>query len=213
MRNYDFRQGRRRIDFVSRTIQRPIIAYAAAGAQAPAVASSHKLVVHRLMSVAGTILFAGTLLLVLLFAALTVGPRFLPYQVYTVLSGSMEPTIPTGSMIILEMVEAGDLAVGDIITMMHPEKKDVMITHRIVEIQTGENGRGLVTKGDANNATDNWIVNAKGSGWRYVFGFPAAGYVLNWLQSPLGRMFSVVVPSIALGIMLLIDIWKPRKES
>ena len=92
----------------------------------------------------------GTLLLVLLIAAcvpLTV-PRMLGYALYTVVSGSMEPAIPTGSLVYVEHVAPEDIEEGDVIAFYDAVDVASVITHRVVTNSTvmGE----FVTKGDAN---------------------------------------------------------------
>ncbi|HEX9989312.1 MAG TPA: signal peptidase I [Chloroflexia bacterium] len=143
--------------------------------------------------------------------ALTVGPRFLPYQTYTVLSGSMEPTLPVGSVIVAVPAQGNELNKGDIITVAIPQRQDMLVTHRIVAVETGPQGRVFKTKGDANQEADSWLVPASGGGWRYAFAIPYLGYVLSALQSGLGRMLLLVVPTLLLGGLLLVEIWRPAR--
>ena len=74
-----------------------------------------------------------TTILVVLLAIALVGVRVVGLQVYTVLSGSMEPAYPTGSVIYVKEVDYKTLEVGDPITFMLSE--DIIATHRIVEIE------------------------------------------------------------------------------
>jgi signal peptidase len=154
----------------------------------------------------GTVLAVGVL-------ALTVGPRFLPYQAYTVLSGSMEPTLPIGSVIIAVPAQADELRTGDVVTIVNPQQHGMLVTHRIVGIKDGPQGRTFTTKGDANSAPDSWVVTAKGSGWRYAFSVPYIGYALSVLQSELGRLLLLVIPTLLLGGVMLVEIWRPAKAS
>lgn len=149
----------------------------------------------------------------ILMLALTIGPRFFPYQVYSVLSGSMEPTLHVGAVAIVLPVTADQLRVGDIITFAHPERKETLVTHRIYEMKDDDKERVITTKGDANNAPDGWAIIApdSASGWRYAFTIPYAGYLLAWFQSPLGRILVLGVPCFAFAVVALIDIWKPKK--
>lgn len=159
-------------------------------------------------------LFIGTgALLAIGVLALTVGPRFLPYQAYTVLSGSMEPSLPVGSVIIATPALADELRTGDVITVANPQQHGMLVTHRIIGIDETPQGRAFTTKGDANQTPDSWVVPAKGSGWRYVFSIPYLGYALSALQSELGRLFLLVVPTLLLGSLLLVEIWRPARAS
>ncbi len=141
--------------------------------------------------------------------ALTVGPRLLPYQTYIVVSGSMAPTIPTGALIVLQPVASDQLAVGEIITFQHPERPADLVTHRIVAIEEGPSGRSLVTQGDANVLPDSWRVVGRGQGWRYLFAIPQLGALFQVLQAPLGRLVVLIVPAVVLGVLTLVDIWRP----
>lgn len=143
--------------------------------------------------------------------ALTVGPRFLPYQTYTVLSGSMEPTLPVGSVIVAVPAQGNELNKGDIITVANPQHQGMLVTHRIVGIENSPQGRAFKTKGDANQEADSWIVPASGGGWRYAFAIPYVGYVLSALQSGFGRLVLLVVPTLLLGGLMLVEIWRPAK--
>lgn len=98
--------------------------------------------------------FIGTLLLILAIAAclgLTV-PRFAGIEQYVVVSGSMEPAIPVGSMVYSGQTDPSTLAAGDIIVFYSSEGGDTPVTHRVVENHIAEGE--VVTKGDANEQND-----------------------------------------------------------
>src|SRR5438876_10663864 len=79
--------------------------------------------------------FGAVVALSLAVGLASVGPRFLPYQVLPVLTGSMEPGIPTGALILVTAVGADELRVGDVITFQHPLQPRAYVTHRIVSIE------------------------------------------------------------------------------
>ena len=149
--------------------------------------------------------------LVLFLLALTVGPLLLPYKALTVYSGSMEPTIHTGSVAIDVPIASADVKVGDVITFVRPDNQNELVTHRVVAIETGPSGRQWVTKGDANSVADPWRVAASGAGYKYYFSIPYCGFVLVWLQSPIGRLLFLVIPAAALGLLTLYELWWPRR--
>jgi signal peptidase I len=151
----------------------------------------------------------GAAVLFLLF--LTVGPLLLPYKALTVYSGSMEPAIHTGSVAIDVPIAAKDVKVNDIVTFVRPDNQNELVTHRVIIIETGPSGRQWVTRGDANSVADPWRVAAVGSGYKYVFAIPYCGFVLVWLQSPLGRLLFLVIPAAALGLLTLYELWWPRR--
>ena len=76
-------------------------------------------------------------------------PMLFNYKPLVVLSGSMEPTLPTGSVIYYHPVEESDLKVGDIVTFKLKDNK-TLVSHRITSINNGI----IQTKGDANNSVD-----------------------------------------------------------
>jgi signal peptidase I len=142
--------------------------------------------------------------------AITVGPRFLPYQALIVRSGSMAPTIPTGSVVFYTKKDASKVKVGDIIVFSRPGVPNEKVTHRVVKIGTSGTGRYFLTKGDANGAPDDWRVPAVGTGWIARFHVPVVGYALVDLQSTIGRLLLLIIPALALGAITLYEIWRDR---
>ena len=151
-------------------------------------------------------LFVGLALVVLLAA--TIGPRVLPYRTFTVLSGSMAPTIPVGSMIFDRPIDASQVEEGDVITFHPPTAPEKLVSHRVADIQDSPNGRMLVTQGDANGVRDDWRIPASGDGLKYEFHIPYLGYVVGSMMTPLGRFVVLVVGSLWLGARMLIGIWR-----
>jgi signal peptidase len=142
--------------------------------------------------------------------AITVGPRFLPYQALIVRSGSMSPTIPTGSIVFYTKKSASKVKVGDVIVFSRPGVPNEKVTHRVFKIGTGATGRYFITKGDANGTPDDWQVPAVGTGWIARFHVPTIGYALVDLQSTIGRLLLLIIPAIALGAITLYEIWRDR---
>jgi signal peptidase I len=142
--------------------------------------------------------------------ALTVGPRIFPYQALVVRSGSMAPTIPTGSVVFYHRVAADKVKVGQIIVFNRPGQASERVTHRVYKIDTGTTGRYFVTKGDANGSPDDWQVPAVGTGWVAGFHVPVAGYVLADLQSTTARLLLLLIPALGLGLITLTEIWRDR---
>lgn len=93
--------------------------------------------------------------LAVLLAVALAGVRLVGFQVFTVLSGSMEPTYHVGSLIYVKEVDAKELEPGDVITFMLDE--DTVATHRITQVVPDENDPETLrfrTKGDANDNED-----------------------------------------------------------
>jgi signal peptidase I len=118
--------------------------------------------------------------------ALSVGPRFFAYETFIVRSGSMEPSIRTGALVVVQPVQPASIRTGDVITYRRPEDPDNTITHRVVEVRSvqGAAAPTFRTRGDANNANDPWEVQLQGIAWRVAFSVPFAGYVFAFTQQP-----------------------------
>lgn len=161
--------------------------------------------------IASWLLVAAASLIALGLLAVSIGPRFLPYQALVVRSGSMSPTIPTGSVVFYKKQAATDVKVGDIIVFDKPGQQNEKVTHRVFKISTGPTGRYFTTKGDANGAADDWRVPAVGTGWVERFHVPTLGYILADLQSTNARLLLLVIPALLLGLITLYEIWRERE--
>lgn len=164
------------------------------------------------LRLAGHALTGAILLLAAAVALLTIGPRLLGYQALPVLTGSMAPAIPTGSLIVVTKVAASDVGVGDIITFHHPQRPQDYVTHRVVAVEESPAGRALTTKGDANAQPDAWKVVANESGYRYAFGIPYIGGAITAFASSPARLLLYAVPMIALAVIALLRIWKQDED-
>ena len=121
--------------------------------------------------------------LVVILALLLVGARLVGLQVFTVLSGSMEPTYHTGSLIYVKKVDPLTVQAGEVITFMLDE--DTVATHRVVEVVPDEEDASVVrfrTKGDANDSEDGGLVHSNNLLGTPVFTIPYLGYVANYIQ-------------------------------
>ena len=120
-----------------------------------------------------------------------------------VMSGSMYPTFEAGDMIILQKVDPNTVEEGDVICFFVDNDKNTATTHRVVDIQTGEDGGPIfVTRGDANNTEDRIAITADMVQGRYT-GVVIAGLgnVAVFLQSPMGMVLCIVLP------LALIFLW------
>ncbi|MGR9048693.1 signal peptidase I SipW [Halobacillus faecis] len=133
---------------------------------------------------------------------------FMGYQLKTVLSGSMEPTFQTGSIIAIEPTEDGtQYQEGDVITFIREE--GVLVTHRIIEVKGSGENTSYITKGDNNDGVDLEPVLAANVVGKYVdFTIPYIGYVMDFANSKLGSLLLLVVPGLGLFGYGCISIWK-----
>jgi signal peptidase len=159
----------------------------------------------------GALALLAVTVAILGLAAITIGPHLFSYQALVVRSGSMSPTIPTGSVVFYRPVEAAQVKVGDVILFTKPGDASERVTHRVYAIQGGGAGRYFVTKGDANGSPDPWHVPAVGTGWKAVWHVPVVGYVLFDIQSTYGRLLLLLIPAALLALITLWEIWDGRR--
>jgi signal peptidase I len=153
-------------------------------------------------------LCGGALALVLALAVpVTFGARPL-----VVLTGSMEPALDTGDVVITKAIPPGEARVGDIVTFRDPHRGGRLVTHRVRDVSARGSRIGFVTRGDANNASDRWEVGARDEVSRSVVRIPELGHVLSLLHRPAGVVALVFVPLLALLVLELLGIWRPRRE-
>ena len=148
----------------------------------------------------------GLVMLVLL--VLTVGPKLYPFQTFYVRTGSMVPTVPVGALVVATRAPASALGTGDIVVFERPDRPGVMVVHRISAVEVDQAGRVFVTKGDANSAPDAWRIPATGTGWRYAYSIPRAGFVVGWLHIALSQRGWLGAVAIAAAVYALMAIWK-----
>lgn len=142
-------------------------------------------------------------------AVALVGVRLIGYDVYTVLSGSMEPTYHTGSVIYVKPCEAEEVQIGDPITFVLNEDL-VVATHRVIDIDE-ENG-AFYTKGDANEAPDASPVLFENLIGVPVFSIPKLGYLAAYVQEPPGTYVAVVVCALLLMLTFIPDLFAKDEE-
>lgn len=157
-----------------------------------------------------TVLVAVVIILALLLA----GVRLVGLQVFSVLSGSMEPTYHVGSLIYVKSVDYTELESGDVITFMLDE--ETVATHRIVEVVPDEEDSTVLryrTKGDANDAEDGSLVHYKNVIGTPVFTIPKLGYLADYIQNPPGMYLAISAGAILLILVILPDIFASDEES
>ena len=164
----------------------------------------------KILNVISTIL----VVIVVVLALLLVGARFIGLNVYTVLSGSMEPTYHVGSLIYVKDVDTDELKAGDVITYMLDE--DTIVTHRIVDVIPDETDPSIIrfqTKGDANDSVDGSLVHYKNVIGTPVFSIPKLGYLANYIQKPPGRYIAISAGAIILLLVFLPDLFSDDGKS
>ena len=126
-----------------------------------------------------------------------------------VLSGSMEPSLEVGGLVVLRPVEAEDVVVGDVISFRVPNV-DTPICHRVIEIQRNDGELFLRTKGDANESPDPSLVSSDNLSGRQVFYLSYLGHLTHFdrfARTPvdvLGRELTVgFVAMLMMGLAVI----------
>jgi signal peptidase I len=143
-------------------------------------------------------------------AAIVTLPGALGYRSLTVVSGSMEPTLGTGSVVIDEVISPGEARPGDIVTFQDPLRPR-QLTHRLQKVRVEGDTYYMVTLGDANDAPERWTVPADGRLGRVVAHLPKLGYARAAVGTRYARL-GVLGAVLALGAMLLVDMWRPPRR-
>ena len=142
----------------------------------------------------------GTFLLLLVIAVCIpfTLPRLLGYQVYAVISGSMEPAISVGDLVYVRQAKPEAVEENDVIAFFGTESSDAIILHRVVENRTVDGS--FITKGDANAQPDLSPVSYQrllGAAKRTV---PKLGQVALILSGTWGKLAAVCL--ILAAVML-----------
>ncbi len=141
-------------------------------------------------------------------------PQAFGYQLKTVLSGSMEPTFLTGSVIAvtpLEGDEKKNLKEGDVITFV--DSKERLITHRVIGIKTSGEHVMYETKGDNNDAADlDPVLSDNVQAIYSGFTIPYVGYFIDFAQSKEGSAILLIGPGLLLLAYAAFSIYQGLKE-
>lgn len=148
-----------------------------------------------------------------IFVALVAGPALWEYRLLTVLSGSMEPRIPTGAMIVSQPIAPEDLRVGDIITFISPGPEQIVLTHRVIEIVEAGAEPLVRTRGDANSADDPWTARLHGGKvWRTTHVLPGIGKGVHALNRLPVRVLLLWALCGSACVWALRRIWRPEHD-
>lgn len=160
---------------------------------------------------------AGAGVTFLLWAAIGLGagllaivtlPSVFGYQSMTVVSGSMEPTLGVGSVVIDEVIAPLEAHPGDIVTFKDPLRPR-QLTHRLQKVRVDGDTVYMATLGDANDVPERWTVPVDGRIGRVVAHLPKLGYARAALSAPWARL-AALAAVLAFGALMIVDLWRPK---
>jgi signal peptidase I len=154
--------------------------------------------------IVNTILFA--LIAIGILVVFSFAPMPGNYKIFTVMSGSMEPTLHTGSLIFVKPL--ADYGIGDVVTRRTNDPK-VTITHRIVSKEEIDGQIAFETKGDANDAPDGEKFTKEGIIGREFLMVPYLGYLVSYAKTSQGIIVLIVIPAV---IIIYDEINKIKEE-
>lgn len=153
-------------------------------------------------------IFYGLILAVLILIAVTlvISTFDIPgnYKILIVQSGSMEPAIKMGAIVITK--PQVDYQKNDIITFSEPADPKVLVSHRIVGIEKKDGNTSYVTKGDANEDPDTEKRPEQSVVGKVLFSVPFVGYLVNFAKTKNGLLMLIIIPSVLIVINEIINI-------
>ena len=131
-----------------------------------------------------------------------------PFRLCSVVSGSMEPNLPTWSLCVINVkTPYADIKTGDIV--VYNRKSDATrIIHRVIEITDS----GMITKGDANSVSDGLSVTPENLYGKYLFHVPKLGKLPTLIRTPVGIAVTGVVAAALIISMTAGDMRALRKK-
>jgi signal peptidase len=149
----------------------------------------------RVASIATTVLIAWLIAIVI---GLLLLPRVAGWRFDAVLTGSMEPVLNVGGVVVIRPVDTASIREGDIIAYHSGE---LLITHRVVQVSTTEGDISFVTKGDAAEEADLRPISAENVVGKVIFHVPYFGYLAAFIKTPLGFILTIAIPATAIIIL------------
>lgn len=141
--------------------------------------------------------------LLALAAAVVAVPALLGATPLTVLTGSMEPALSPGDVVVVRPVDPAQVRVGDVVTFQPVSGDPALVTHRVVGVTWGgERVAGFTTRGDANGASDDPIVPGQVQG-RVVYSVPFVGHLTNASWAPTA-VTAVAVALLGYGVVTVV---------
>lgn len=139
-------------------------------------------------------------------------PQVMGYSILQVLTGSMEPAIPEGSMLLIRETDPETLQPGDIISFFSPDPSlnGALNTHRIQQVAAEGDTLEFITKGDANFLEDQQPVAAQQVVGKVIFISPTLGKFVRLISNPLVFVLVILLP---LAVMLIANLVRALRSA
>lgn len=160
----------------------------------------------RLLVILATLAVLGALLA-------AAAPKVWGYNSFIIYSGSMEPTISVGSLVVGRPVDVQEVDLGDIIIFRAPGDADITITHRVVGVREDDGVRYFQTKGDAVDGADPEEVRLQGRVYKFAYELPYLGYFIAFAKSITGIILLIALPAAWLLVSSLSRQRRPRQRA
>ncbi|MBI4898547.1 MAG: signal peptidase I [Actinobacteria bacterium] len=128
-------------------------------------------------------------------------------------TGSMEPMLARGTLIVVKPTMADKLKIGDVITFTDPDNPSKgLVTHRIYKIEQVDGRPVFTTKGDANPTPDTWKLKLQKDAGLLKFHVKKVGYLSFLVRSKTGYLLFLGIPVLLLSLVAMMKIWAPPKD-
>ena len=131
------------------------------------------------------------------------------YSSSIIMSGSMEPAIPVGSIVVTQKIDVDNVKAGDIIVFQRSDSKTL---HRVIDKIVENDSYYFKTKGDANEDPDPWTVQPEQIQGALLLTIPYYGYLIYFAGTPIGFILMVIIPAILLIANEIRKIIQLKKE-
>ena len=159
--------------------------------------------------------FVAALAAVALIIVISAFPIPGMYQFRVVNSGSMEPAIKTGGIVLIK--QASSYKIGDVLTFngnfKNARGQKVPTTHRIVEIRVERGNPIYITKGDANEERDTREVLQSQVIGKVYFSVPYLGYAIETARTTYGFLALIIIPALIIVWDQAQKIWEEIKKA
>ena len=123
-------------------------------------------------------------------------------------SGSMEPLIHTGDLVVVRATAPDAIEIGDVVTFRDPKNTGRLITHRVRDLEIAGERVTVTTKGDAVTGSETWTVPRAGTIGRVEYRIWKAGYAIAWVRTPGALLAAGALSALTVGMWVLVGIWR-----